>query len=227
MKTEDWFDKYKIGVPLIDADHLSLFEQVYRLKVNLNNENSLAEMGQSIQFLYQYVGAHFAREEQLMVEKHYPRYIQHKAAHYHLKRVVFAVQRIYQEIPEKIDQDKLEKFLEVWLIEHIQQMDMELKPYINGAFSHEDSLSECQSLPLEEKVTPDTEVVEVTLQVPANKIGVIERCAKLLLQSTSEAQDLEELATAAIGMTMAEAKKLAAAVLVSQDSSEISRRRSA
>ncbi|MES9858949.1 MAG: hemerythrin family protein [Sedimenticola sp.] len=219
MEAEYWFDKYKIGVPLIDADHQSLFEQIYKLRENLNNESDLVEMGQSIQFLYQYVGAHFAREEQLMIEKHYPRYVQHKAAHYHLKRVVFAVQRIYQEMPEKVDKDKLEKFLAFWLIEHIQRMDMELEPYINGPFSHQGDQSKHLKIPLEKRVSPLTDIVDVTVRIPSDKMETLQRCASILLHSTPEAQDLEELATAATGMTLAEAEKLAAEILVSPNRS--------
>ncbi|MES9898525.1 MAG: hemerythrin family protein [Sedimenticola sp.] len=227
MEAEDWFEKYRIGVPLIDADHRSLFDEVYKLRDNLNNEIDLVQMGQSIQFLYQYVGAHFAREEQLMREKHYPRYAHHKAAHHHLRRVVFAVQKIYRETPERVDKGKLEKFLEFWLTEHIQGMDMELEPYINGPLSHGGVQIKHQATPLEEEVSPLTEVIEVTLRVPGNKAEILERCAKILLQSTPEAQDLEELATATIGITMTEAEELAVAVLVSPNASDTSEKGSA
>jgi hypothetical protein len=66
-----------------------------------------------------------------------------------------------------------------------------------------------------ESTVPDSEVVEVTVRVPRNRINIIERCAFILLQETPESHDLEELAISAAGMSMEEAEELAAGVLSS------------
>jgi hypothetical protein len=146
-----------------------------------------------------------------MLEKNYPKYAQHKAMHHHLKKVVYAVEYIFRNSPEKVDQNKLQEFLEHWLKEHILGVDIELEPYINGPFNKGDNLKIHQHI--EEEISPAEEMVNITLSVPANKIDVLTKCAFILSQQTPEAHDLEDVATKAVGMTMEEAEKLAAKIL--------------
>jgi hemerythrin len=214
MPDNAWFEQYKIGVPLIDADHLNLFMEVARFNEHLQSGMSAEELGKSLNFLDKYVGAHFAREEMLMREKAYPYYTQHKALHLQLKKVVFAVRRVFETDIEKVDKKKLNQFLRDWLIEHILKVDTKLVPYVNGAYSNDSHSAErLQFIGLSEKVTIDEDLVEITVKVPQSKQKVIERCAFALMHNTPEAQDLEEIALAATGMTIEEAMELANAVL--------------
>ncbi|MDP3838438.1 MAG: bacteriohemerythrin [Methylococcales bacterium] len=214
MLDNEWFEQYKIGVPLIDADHLNLFMEVARFNEHLQSGMSAEELGKSLNFLDKYVGAHFAREEMLMREKAYPYYTQHKTLHLQLKKVVFAVRRVFETDIEKVDKEKLNQFLRDWLIEHILKVDAKLVPYVNGVYSNDSrSVERLQFIGLSEEVTIDEEWVEVTVKVPQSKQKVIERCAFALMHNTPEAQDLEEIALAATGMTIEEAMELAGAVL--------------
>ncbi|MDP3007757.1 MAG: bacteriohemerythrin [Methylococcales bacterium] len=214
MLDNEWFEQYKIGVPLIDADHLNLFREVARFNEHLQSGMSAEDLGKSLNFLDKYVGAHFAREEMLMREKAYPYYTQHKTLHLQLKKVVFAVRRVFETDMEKVDKEKLHQFLRDWLIEHILKVDAKLVPYVNGAYSNDSrSVERLQFIGLSEEVTIDEELVAVTVKVPQSKQKVIERCAFALMHNTPEAQDLEEIALAATGMTIEEAMELAGAVL--------------
>jgi len=214
MPDNEWFEQYKIGVPLIDADHLNLFMEVARFNEHLQSGMSAEELGKSLNFLDKYVGAHFAREEMLMREKTYPYYTQHKTLHLQLKKVVFAVRRVFETDIEKVDKEKLHQFLRDWLIEHILKVDTKLVPYVNGAYSIDSRSTErLQFIGLSEEIILDEEWVEVTVKVPQSKQKVIERCAFALMHNTPEAQDLEEIALAATGMTIEEAMELAGAVL--------------
>jgi hemerythrin len=215
MFDNEWFDRYKIGVPLIDADHLNLFMEVAHFNEHLQSGMSAEELGKSLNFLEKYVGAHFAREEMLMREKAYPHYTQHKALHLHLKKVVFAVRRVFQTDMDKVDKVKLNQFLHDWLVEHILKVDIKLVPYVNGPYSGgSHSTERLQFTALSDQITlDDEELVEVTVKVPLSKQKVIERCAFALMHNTPEAQDLEEIALAATGMTIEEAIELAGAVL--------------
>jgi hypothetical protein len=149
-----------------------------------------------------------------MREKAYPYYTQHKTLHLQLKKVVFAVRRVFETDIEKVDKEKLNQFLRDWLIEHILKVDAKLVPYVNGAYSNDSRSTErLQFIGLSEEVTLNEELVEVTVKVPQSKQKVIERCAFALMHNTPEAQDLEEIALAATGMTIEEAMELADAVL--------------
>ncbi len=214
MFDDEWFEKYKIGVPLIDADHLNLFVEVARFNEHLQSGMSAEALGKSLNFLDKYVGAHFAREEMLMREKSYPHYTQHKTLHLHLKKVVFAVRRVFQTDMDKVDKEKLNQFLHNWLVEHILKVDIKLVPYVNGPYGKESHAAErLQFIALAEEVPSEEEMVKVTITVPKSKQKVIERCAFALMHNTPEAQDLEEIALAATGMTIEEALELATAVL--------------
>jgi hemerythrin len=215
MSDNQWFEKYKIDVSLIDADHLNLFMEIAHFNENLQSGMSTEDLGKSLNFLDKYVGAHFAREEMLMREKGYPDYTQHKALHLQLKKVVFAVRRVFQTDIDKVDKEKLNQFLHDWLVEHILKVDAKLAPYVNGPYGGKaiHSNDRLQFVALEEDVDLDEETVEVTVRVPRSKQKVIERCAFALMQHTPEAQDLEEIALAATGMTIEEAMELAGAVL--------------
>jgi hemerythrin len=215
MFENQWFEKYKIGVPLIDADHLNLFMEISHFNENLQSGMSAEDLGKSLNFLDKYVCAHFAREEMLMREKAYPDYTHHKSLHLHLKKVVFAVRRVFQTDIDKVDKEKLNQFLHDWLVNHILKVDAKLAPYVNGPYgsTSPQSTERLQFVDLAEEVEQDEETVEVTVKVPKSKQKVIERCAFALMQHTPEAQDLEEIALAATGMTIEEAIELAGAVL--------------
>jgi hemerythrin len=213
MLENEWFEKYKLGVPLIDSDHLNLFREVARFNVHLHSGISAEDLGKSLNFLYKYVGAHFAREELLMREKNYPDYAQHKALHLQLKKVVFAVRRVFETDMEKVDKVKLNQFLHDWLVEHILKVDAKIAPYVNGPYSSQGGEREQLRFDLKEEIVSEEELVNVTVQVPKSKQKVIERCAFALMYNTPEAQDLEEIALAATGMSIEEALELADAVL--------------
>ncbi len=213
VNTPDWFDRYKLGVPLIDADHLSLFQEVARFEKDMEQGMAYAGLDRSLTFLYKYVGAHFAREEQLMLDCGYPRYGEHKAVHHHLKKVVFAVRKIFQEAPERVDKQKLRVFLNDWLRNHILTMDTALAPFIEGPYA-DSSQQEVLAVPsLQEKVHEERELIAVSVKVPADKVGLIERCAYVFTHGTPEAHDLEDIAIKATGMSLDEALSLARAVL--------------
>ena len=213
MFNKEWFEKYKIGVPLIDADHLNLFMEVCHFNESLKSGMEAVELERSLEFLDKYVSAHFAREELLMREKGYPKYMQHKALHLQFKKVVFAVRRIFQTDIERVNKEKLNEFLNSWLIEHILKVDTKLVPYVNGPYSEVQYTQRLQFVELSKSVEFNEDLVEVVVKVPKNKQKVIERCAYALINNTPEAQDLEEIALAATGMTIEEALELAKVVL--------------
>lgn len=211
MDVPTWFEEYKLGVPLIDADHLSLFQEVARFEQQMDAGASFEDLDRALSFLYKYVGAHFAREEQLMRETNYPYYDAHRAVHLHLKKVVFAIRRIFQVEPERVDKERLRRFLNEWLRGHILGMDRALAPYIEGPFG--DEVDALPASDLAEAVAPDEELVEVLVQVPADKRRAIERCAYAFAHATPEANDLEEIALSATGLSIEEARELAKEVL--------------
>ncbi|MBI5639938.1 MAG: hemerythrin family protein [Nitrospirae bacterium] len=76
-----WSEELATGVALIDAQHQELFLRINKLLEACNQGRGRNEVGSVIKFLEVYVIAHFAEEEQHMINYHYPAYRDHKAQH--------------------------------------------------------------------------------------------------------------------------------------------------
>lgn len=88
----DWDDTYATNIQEFDAHHkqlINMFNEIYE-KVfkceDVDDERELTQ--QTLHNLVEYIGYHFAAEEQLMVELGYPAYATHKQQHdYYIKEV--------------------------------------------------------------------------------------------------------------------------------------------
>jgi hemerythrin len=210
MSDVEWFESYKIGDPLIDEDHCNLFTEVSKFKYCIEKGASNTVISDFLNFLYHYVGVHFAREEHFMRKTHYPKYALHKELHQELKETVYAVRYIFKSKPDRVDQDKLVNFLDSWLKEHILEVDKALAPYVEHTsnIKHKKSMHQIAH----ENGTAD-ELVRITLEIPRNKCELIEKCAYVLNNSTPILHDLELLVRSINSLTMEEAEEKAACVL--------------
>ena len=210
MNVPEWFESYKIGDPLIDEDHLNMFTEVNKLKSCINDGASYSELRDFLNFLYHYVGVHFAREEHFMRKTHYPKYAQHKELHHELKETVFATQYIFKTNPERVDQHKLVHFLDNWLKEHILEVDKALISYVEDSSNvkHKKTMHE-----IAHENGAEDELIEVTFEIPRNKCGLLEKCAYVLNHSTPELHDLEIMMRSVNSLSMEEAEEKAASVL--------------
>ena len=75
-----WTQALAVGHATIDAQHQELFRRLEALLTAMMRGDK-AEVGRLFDFLGSYVVEHFGAEERLMVERGYPEYASHKAAH--------------------------------------------------------------------------------------------------------------------------------------------------
>ncbi|MDO8301720.1 MAG: bacteriohemerythrin [Sedimentisphaerales bacterium] len=134
MEIFAWSDNYSVGVQRIDLQHKQLFAMINELHQAMASGKGNETVGKVLDGLILYTRTHFATEEKLMLEKHYPDYAAHKQAH-----DTFAVQAT--DLLAKVKSGKgmvtlpVMNMLKTWLKEHILQQDQAYSPYLSGAMA--------------------------------------------------------------------------------------------
>lgn len=128
MAYMEWGPALETGHDQIDTEHRSLVDAVNRLHTALDQGEDQEELGRILGFLRDYAVTHFAAEEALMIEVHYPRAAAHFAAHADL------VMRLSDHLADFragriVVTGALLAFLEDWLVDHILRQDQDF-----GAF---------------------------------------------------------------------------------------------
>ena len=73
----EFSEALETGVPLIDADHRSLFDLVNRLHESLEASESAADLDALFAKLAGYIAFHFNREEKMLKARAYPDFDTH------------------------------------------------------------------------------------------------------------------------------------------------------
>jgi hemerythrin len=123
MKIE-WNDSYRIGNDPIDRQHQQLFELANATML----ANDLPSFKVAMMQLYRYVRTHFADEEKLMRNIHFPGYEAQQGMH---NNMVSQLNVISAEIGKgKWDTAAIHAFMHDWLLEHIAHEDVKIAEHI-------------------------------------------------------------------------------------------------
>lgn len=120
-----WRDEYRTGNAQVDEQHIMLFRIVNSLHDAMLRGEGRSVLRRTLDDLITYTLEHFAIEEKLMLEHHYPDYPEHKARHEELKAKVSV-------LLEKFDHEncfltlEVSHFLTDWLIHHIKGSDQKM-----------------------------------------------------------------------------------------------------
>jgi hemerythrin len=130
MELVAWDDKMSVGVDVLDDDHrrlLDMFNGLLEHGVAKRNKEALSTL---LTDLRDYTDVHFAREEGYMERNAFPDLETHKAAH---RYFVDEIDKLRQDVEggnETMLRIDLILLLKDWLIDHIQTVDMQYKPYV-------------------------------------------------------------------------------------------------
>lgn len=128
-----WSDDLKIGVPKIDREHQGLFEAVNALLDACTKGMGRKKVGETLQYLKQYVVTHFSDEEAIQREAQYPGYAQHRQIHAaFVQKVLEYEQRFNEEGPTIALVADFNTFVSNWLIQHISVEDKKIGAWINS-----------------------------------------------------------------------------------------------
>jgi hemerythrin len=126
-----WTQALSVGVDEIDDQHRELFRRAARLLDGLK-KGEPEEIGQLIDFLYEYAVTHFGAEEDFMRKTRYPGYVRHKAEH---DRFISDLLELAAEHDRRgagaFMALKVNHWLVQWLKDHVSGTDAELGKYLS------------------------------------------------------------------------------------------------
>lgn len=130
-----WKEKYRVGVDLIDDQHIELFSRLSKfiqvVQNELNWDEKIEEVKETMVFMQEYVVIHFNDEEEYMEKIEYPKLKQHKQIHKDFKDSINDYVVIFQE--EGYTEEKIQELcakLMTWLIMHVGKMDQQIGEYV-------------------------------------------------------------------------------------------------
>src|SRR5262245_16719051 len=126
-----WKDSFNVGVGVMDRDHQELVPIVQRLQEAALLGKSNDETQIIVQQLTVHVHQHFAAEEALMLQYHYPEIEEHKKAHQLVTQQVLSfVARVKAKQPLLVGE--LMDFLMNFITNHVMVVDRKLAKFLNS-----------------------------------------------------------------------------------------------
>ena len=149
-----WRDQMSIDGGIIDADHKCLIDIINDIDSIRIGPEMPTQVGAILARLSLYAQAHFQREERLQVAVTFTYGDAHHHHHLDLTRQLDAMRDEYEKIrsPHQttVFRRSLIEFLRHWLLDHICQADMLMKPFVAEMRRHAEAM-----LPLDEAVRTD------------------------------------------------------------------------
>jgi hemerythrin-like metal-binding protein len=135
-----WKEDYAIDGGVIDADHRFLFDLINRILVDNRTEGHGAALRLEMQELNTFAARHFTREETLQKASGFPLNEEHHALHQVLLDQLQRATELVLELdesntpPAKLAKlrKKLHSFLYRWLLAHVMECDVKMRPYVKG-----------------------------------------------------------------------------------------------
>ena len=131
MPIYQWKPEFSVNIQTIDAQHRQLMDTINILHEAMKKGRPENVINETCDHLAEYVGAHFAAEEELFVKYGYPRLAQHKKEHDRFRSKIEDFKKQLQAGKASLSVD-LSIFLFDWLHSHVLGMDMDYKPFLNG-----------------------------------------------------------------------------------------------
>lgn len=132
-----WKEKYKVGVPQIDAQHEELFSRVTAFVETLRSdkdwEEKVKKVNDTLDFMKDYVITHFRDEEAYQEEVGYPHREEHKKTHDDMVAYVGEVSGKYEKDGYKeIVMQQFAGKLVTWLVNHVVAEDQKIADYVRS-----------------------------------------------------------------------------------------------
>lgn len=130
MALFNWSAQYETGIFLIDTQHKKLVEAINSLHEAMKDGKGKEKAEKTLSFLVDYTVQHFAAEENLMKQKSYPDFLNHKALHDKLVAEVKDIKTKY--VAGKALPMHVSSFMSDWLKSHILGSDKKYVPFLKN-----------------------------------------------------------------------------------------------
>lgn len=131
MAVISWKEVYATGIIALDNEHRQLIEEINRLYEAVRDKRGESVLNDILKMLESYTVNHFQHEEKLMEEYDYPGLLEHKQVHQDLIDSVQDLKSRAEFGTEELAQELL-KFLRVWVLEHILDVDKKYGSYLES-----------------------------------------------------------------------------------------------
>ncbi|MCF8468362.1 MAG: hemerythrin domain-containing protein [Sneathiella sp.] len=131
MDKLDWLETFELGVPEVDADHRELLAIMKKIE-SLADAGAFDDCGPLLDELIDFSVAHFAREEEMLVEVGYPNADIHKEYHGRLLDRARSVKDICKEIRSKDNFKDCCDEMFGFLVDDIVTGDLKFKSFLEN-----------------------------------------------------------------------------------------------
>jgi hemerythrin len=129
-----WTEDLAVGHGMIDTQHKELFSRYNHLLQACKAGKGREEITPALEFLAEYVAAHFAEEERHMWASGFPGIEEHKQQHREFREKIDELRRELQERGSTVAlSTDLNHSLLNWLLWHVRQIDMKLARHLAKA----------------------------------------------------------------------------------------------
>jgi hemerythrin-like metal-binding protein len=132
----EWTDEFKLGLPVIDAEHRELLEVCNQFLDAVNNGQAVAELARILEKMILLTRAHFVAEERMLDRNGYPGLVVHKAEH---ERLLIQAEALLARYRDAAQEDEIRSltlesasFLQTWLLDHIRTNDRPYQPFLRS-----------------------------------------------------------------------------------------------
>jgi hemerythrin len=129
-----WRKAMSVANDLIDHDHHFMVNFVNTVELILQNPEEKEMLIEVLDQLHEYSVNHFRREESIQRKIQYPQSLHHKNTH---STLMSDLEKLQDEIKNTKSTEEISKrsdeiiaFLRNWLINHVINEDMKLKPFL-------------------------------------------------------------------------------------------------
>lgn len=129
----NWTDDLATGVNQIDNQHKELFSRINALLDACHRGKGKEELDGILQFLEEYVAAHFSEEEKYMVQYGFPAYSGHRSQHLEfIENLAHIKDKLKSAGPGLVTVVATNHLLVEWLRTHIRRLDKALGAFLRG-----------------------------------------------------------------------------------------------
>lgn len=129
-----WRSRMSVNNDLIDHDHHFMINFINTIELVLQNPEEKEMLLEVLDQLHDYSVNHFRREESIQRKIQYPQSLNHKNSH---STLLADLEELKKDIEETKSTDEIVgrsteiiSFLRNWLINHVLNEDMKLKPFL-------------------------------------------------------------------------------------------------
>lgn len=131
-----WTEKMSVSVEVLDADHKKLISLLNDLHDGMAAGHGTERLERVLDGLVEYIGTHFAHEEEYFSQTKYPAAAEHIQEHRAFAKLVKDVQARYNQGKFEALSLNTMNFLKDWVTEHIQGCDRNYKAHLNAMGVH-------------------------------------------------------------------------------------------